>query len=125
MNSYVLPLNDPLATLENVGGKGMSLAILSRAGLPVPDGFHVTTHAYRRFVAENEIQARLLAALAGADPANPAALEAASQAIRGLFEQGAMPPEIGQFAFWSMMGFLGVLTVGFIYEWKKGALDWE
>jgi NADH-quinone oxidoreductase subunit A len=29
------------------------------------------------------------------------------------------------FAFWSMMGFLGVLTVGFIYEWKKGALEWE
>jgi NADH-quinone oxidoreductase subunit A len=29
------------------------------------------------------------------------------------------------FAFWSMMVFLGVLTVGFIYEWRKGALDWE
>jgi NADH-quinone oxidoreductase subunit A len=29
------------------------------------------------------------------------------------------------FAFWSMMAFLGVLTVGFIYEWKKGALEWE
>ncbi len=32
---------------------------------------------------------------------------------------------IGLFGFWSMMVFLGVLTVGFIYEWKKGALDWE
>ena len=32
---------------------------------------------------------------------------------------------IGQFGFWSMMVFLFVLTVGFIYEWKKGALDWE
>ena len=31
----------------------------------------------------------------------------------------------GTFAFWSMMVFLGVLTVGFIYEWKKGALEWE
>ena len=30
-----------------------------------------------------------------------------------------------RFAFWSMMAFLGVLTVGFIYEWKKGALEWE
>ncbi|MFN3877603.1 NADH-quinone oxidoreductase subunit A [Brevundimonas sp.] len=29
------------------------------------------------------------------------------------------------FAFWSMMVFLGVLTIGFIYEWKKGALEWE
>ncbi len=35
-------------------------------------------------------------------------------------------PRDGQvFAFWSMMVFLGVLTVGFIYEWKKGALEWE
>jgi NADH-quinone oxidoreductase subunit A len=33
------------------------------------------------------------------------------------------PTEV--FAFWSMMSFLGVLTVGFIYEWKKGALEWE
>jgi NADH-quinone oxidoreductase subunit A len=33
--------------------------------------------------------------------------------------------EIGEFGFWSMMVFLGLLTVGFIYEWKKGALDWE
>jgi NADH-quinone oxidoreductase subunit A len=38
---------------------------------------------------------------------------------------GDMPAETGQFAFWSMMAFLGVLTVGFAYEWKKGALEWE
>jgi len=29
------------------------------------------------------------------------------------------------FGFWSMMIFLTVLTIGFIYEWKKGALEWE
>jgi NADH-quinone oxidoreductase subunit A len=33
--------------------------------------------------------------------------------------------KIGVLGFWSMMIFLSVLTVGFIYEWKKGALDWE
>ena len=32
---------------------------------------------------------------------------------------------IGDLGFWSMMIFLGVLTIGFIYEWKKGALEWE
>ncbi len=32
---------------------------------------------------------------------------------------------IGTLGFWSMMLFLGVLTIGFIYEWKKGALEWE
>jgi len=36
-----------------------------------------------------------------------------------------LPPDVAQFAFWSMMSFLGVLTVGFAYEWKKGALEWE
>ncbi|ABS15138.1 MULTISPECIES: NADH-quinone oxidoreductase subunit A [Brucella/Ochrobactrum group] len=33
--------------------------------------------------------------------------------------------EIGWFGFASMMVFLGVLTIGFIYEWKKGALEWD
>ncbi len=33
--------------------------------------------------------------------------------------------DIGMFGFWSMMVFLAVLTVGFIYEWKKGALEWN
>ena len=33
--------------------------------------------------------------------------------------------KIGLFGFWSMMVFLGVLTVGFIYEWRKGALEWD
>ena len=33
--------------------------------------------------------------------------------------------DIGMFGFLSMLGFLGVLTVGFIYEWRKGALEWE
>ena len=36
-----------------------------------------------------------------------------------------LPPDVAKFAFWSMMSFLGVLTVGFVYEWKKGALEWE
>ena len=33
--------------------------------------------------------------------------------------------DTGVFGFLSMLGFLAVLTVGFIYEWRKGALDWE
>jgi NADH-quinone oxidoreductase subunit A len=43
-----------------------------------------------------------------------------------LFPWAITLPHTGDlFAFWSMMAFLGVLTVGFIYEWKKGALEWE
>lgn len=33
--------------------------------------------------------------------------------------------DIGLFGFWSMVVFLGILTVGFVYEWRKGALEWE
>jgi len=42
-----------------------------------------------------------------------------------LFPWAISLSETGAFGFWSMMVFLGVLTVGFIYEWKKGALEWE
>ncbi len=42
-----------------------------------------------------------------------------------LFPWAISLDEIGVFGFWSMMGFLFVLTIGFIYEWKKGALEWE
>ena len=33
--------------------------------------------------------------------------------------------KLGATGFWSMVVFLGVLTVGFAYEWKKGALEWD
>ncbi len=33
--------------------------------------------------------------------------------------------DVGWFGFWSMMAFLAVLTVGFVYEWRKGALEWD
>lgn len=36
-----------------------------------------------------------------------------------------MPDAMRGFAFFSMLSFLGILTVGFIYEWRKGALEWE
>ncbi|HLG89912.1 MAG TPA: NADH-quinone oxidoreductase subunit A [Alphaproteobacteria bacterium] len=42
-----------------------------------------------------------------------------------LFPWAISLKDIGAFGFWSMVVFLGVLTVGFIYEWKKGALEWE
>jgi NADH-quinone oxidoreductase subunit A len=42
-----------------------------------------------------------------------------------LFPWAVAFKEIGIFGFWSMMIFLGVLTIGFIYEWTKGALEWD
>ena len=42
-----------------------------------------------------------------------------------LFPWAVSLGKIGVFGFWSMMLFLGVLTIGFIYEWRKGALEWD
>ena len=45
--------------------------------------------------------------------------------IAFLFPWAISLGNIGELGFWSMMIFLFVLTVGFVYEWKKGALDWD
>ena len=45
--------------------------------------------------------------------------------IAFLFPWAISLGNIGSLGFWSMMIFLSVLTIGFIYEWKKGALEWE
>jgi NADH-quinone oxidoreductase subunit A len=45
--------------------------------------------------------------------------------IAFLFPWAAAFGDIGLFGFWSMVVFLAVLTIGFIYEWKKGALEWD
>ena len=42
-----------------------------------------------------------------------------------LFPWSVVLGHLGGYGFWSVMAFLGILTVGFIYEWKKGALEWE
>ena len=45
--------------------------------------------------------------------------------IAFLFPWAVAFKDVGLFGFWSMILFLGVLTVGFIYEWRKGALEWD
>ncbi len=42
-----------------------------------------------------------------------------------LFPWAVAFKDVGAFGFWSMMVFLGILTIGFIYEWRKGALEWD
>ncbi|WP_158841503.1 PEP/pyruvate-binding domain-containing protein [Saccharothrix deserti] len=81
--ALVLPLADPAADLETVGGKGASLARLAAAGLPVPDGFHLTTHAYRRFTAD--LDAEIREGLRGEDPAT---------AIAAAFARRDVPDDI-------------------------------
>lgn len=45
--------------------------------------------------------------------------------IAFLFPWAVALREIGVVGFWSMIAFLVILTIGFIYEWKRGALDWK
>ena len=42
-----------------------------------------------------------------------------------LFPWAVAFKDVGWFGFWAMIIFLGVLTVGFVYEWRKGALEWD
>ena len=42
-----------------------------------------------------------------------------------LFPWAGAFDDVGLFGFWAMMVFLAILTIGFIYEWRKGALEWD
>ena len=94
MKSYVLTLSDSQAVLETVGGKGMSLAKMIQAGFPVPDGFHITTEAYRQFVTSNKLQTRILNALKDVDTTLPTSLETASATISRFFAESKIPNDI-------------------------------
>src|SRR5215218_8784501 len=89
-----LPLDASTAALKQVGGKGASLAKLAAAGLPVPPGFHITTAAYHRFVAANDLQGAIVAAATDVSVEDPGSQERAAATIRALFEVSAMPDEV-------------------------------
>lgn len=91
---YILPLSGPGASLEVAGGKGASLARLVVAGLPVPNGFHVTTAAYQAFVTANDLQPGILAALRPVDARDPGTLDRAAQTIADLFGAAHTPPDV-------------------------------
>lgn len=98
---YILSLSgvgrdDAPADLEAAGGKGASLARLANAGLPVPQGFIVSTQAYRQFVAENRLQAEILAILDNVDGARPSTQENAACLIHERFSAAQIPPEIAR-----------------------------
>ncbi len=92
--TYILPLADSRTSLETVGGKGASLAKLIGAGLPVPDGFHVTTEAYSKFIDANDLGGIIQQAVDTVDLTRPSTLESASRSITGAVIQSEIPPEI-------------------------------
>lgn len=72
----------------------MSLSKLLTAGIPVPDGFHVTTASYQTFVEMNHIQPKINKLLDSIDSNNTSQLEDVSKQIGVLFHNGAMPQEV-------------------------------
>ncbi len=93
-DNLILSLDSDQADLPRVGGKGMNLARLTRADLPVPGGFLITTAAYRAFVQTNNLTSFIQKTVAAVQPDDPAALNEASQTIRARFSAGKMPDDL-------------------------------
>src|SRR6187455_1753483 len=72
--------------IDQAGGKGANLGELTCAGLPVPPGFVIVTDAYRAYVAEHQLAAKIAALAAPTD--DPAGYESASEQIQKLFAEG-------------------------------------
>jgi rifampicin phosphotransferase len=95
--TLILSFDEAEPRLDLTGGKGLNLIHLTRAGMPVPPGFVVTTNAYQTFVQANHLDERIGTALAAASNGLPIA--AASADIRAAFEAGQFPEELeGQIA---------------------------
>ncbi|MCW4052029.1 MAG: phosphoenolpyruvate synthase [Candidatus Bathyarchaeota archaeon] len=79
-----------------VGGKNANLGEMTKAKIPIPPGFAVTAHAYRKFITEEKIDKRILQIIKETvtDPDNPKQYETASKKIRHLVENAQMPTEI-------------------------------
>jgi len=58
--SYILPIDTEDVSLELIGGKGKSLARMASAGMDVPNGFYLTTSAYKDFIKENNLQETII-----------------------------------------------------------------
>lgn len=95
VSTWILPLNSaPAASFPSAGGKGANLALLVAEGFAVPPGFLILTNAYRAHVAQSDLDRFILSTLDGLDAGDPAALEAASKAIRSRFAAGNLSLEL-------------------------------
>ena len=79
------------ATLDQAGGKGASLIRMATAGLPVPAGFVLTTEAYRRFVAANNLEPVIATRSAVSPRLTQTSWARAATTIRDQFERGRHP----------------------------------
>jgi rifampicin phosphotransferase len=89
-----IPMQSSDVSLDQVGGKGLNLVKLSRAGFSVPNGFLVPTQCYHDFIVENGLDVYIQERLAQADLTSPEALQSLSGEIRAQFGQGSVPQAI-------------------------------
>ena len=94
MNLYTEPFETSNDDLELLGGKGRSLTNLVNHGFQVPNGFHVTTDAYKAFVNQNNLQSRILSAARPEIENGKISFEPASKEIRSLIEGAPIPQDI-------------------------------
>jgi rifampicin phosphotransferase len=92
--TYIRSLADEGLGLSEIGGKGQSLARLASAGLPVPDGFHITTAAYDDFIAAHHLEEAVEAQLTTVTDSASKATDQVASAIATLITSHEIPPAI-------------------------------
>ena len=80
--------------IPHVGGKGANLGEMVKIGLPVPDGFIVTSEAYFHFLEENKLREKIKVILKDLDVSDPVNLAHASSEVKKLILKGRIPKEI-------------------------------
>ena len=92
---YVVPFDEYEPELRlQLGGKNASLGELTRAGLPVPPGFAITTTAFTAHLGDPVLSGELTKLLAEADPRRPESVEPVSQAVRALVEAAGLTTDV-------------------------------
>lgn len=82
--------------IPRVGGKGANLGEMTKAGIPVPDGFCVTAQAYYYFIEKNNLQDKIKKILKDLDVNNSKSLEEKSKAVRSLILNAKMPEDLAK-----------------------------
>lgn len=80
--------------VDKVGGKGANLGEMTQAGFPVPEGFVVTSSAYKHMIDKNNLEDKIKAMLKGLDVEDAVALNRASKQVKDLIEKSPFPKDI-------------------------------
>lgn len=89
-----LPFDTPDDSLSSVGGKGLNLTILTKAGFPVPNGFIIATEAYSSFIDHAGLTGWMADQTAAVDTADPQILASLSDKLRAGIQNSAVPAEL-------------------------------